>query len=145
MILILCATAGLPHWASMAPKQRGWLKTFFLHFYCVLTIECVFECQIAQLFRLNYRGNIYGKLFIIVFSQVVHRTAVDVPTGFYWLLRVTRDTVSGRPEDHRGCLVPVSEEACTCDDSHRLLLERLCPHRVTTVYGPFKAKVCKDS
>lgn len=64
---------------------------------------------------------------------------------FNLLLRVTSDTLSGRPEDHRWCVVPVSEEACQCDDPHRVLLECLRPYRVTTVYGHIKAEVCAEN
>lgn len=50
-----------------------------------------------------------------------------------------------RFEDHRGCVVPVSEEALRCDDPHRLLPQRLCPYRATAVYGPFETKMYLES
>lgn len=64
---------------------------------------------------------------------------------FNRLLGVISATVSGRPENHRWCIVPVSEEARRCDDPHSLLLKCVRPHRITTVHGPFKTKVCTDA
>lgn len=57
-------------------------------------------------------------------------------------LTVSIHSVSGRPENYCGCIVPVGEEACQRDDPHRLLLECLCPHWITAVHGTFETKVC---
>uniref|UniRef100_A0A3P8UMP1 Sodium voltage-gated channel alpha subunit 8 n=1 Tax=Cynoglossus semilaevis TaxID=244447 RepID=A0A3P8UMP1_CYNSE len=47
-----------------------------------------------------------------------------------------------RPEDHRWRPDPVCEEALGCDDPHRLLPERLRPHRPPTLHGQPAPQVC---
>lgn len=53
--------------------------------------------------------------------------------------------VSHRPENHGWCSVPVSEETGRRDDSHRFLLERLCPDRTAAVHGSLETKVHLDA
>lgn len=48
----------------------------------------------------------------------------------------------GRPEDDRGRSDPVGEEAGGRDDPHRVLPERLRPHRPAAVHGEPAAEMC---
>lgn len=41
----------------------------------------------------------------------------------------------GRPEDHRGCADPVSEEAGGRDDPNRFLPQCVRPHRPSALHG----------
>lgn len=47
-----------------------------------------------------------------------------------------------RSKDHRWRLDPVSEEAVGCDDPHRVLSQRVRPHRPPALHGEPAAQVC---
>lgn len=81
---------------------------------------------------------VVGWRFHPVALYYLHLFAVNVENVFL-IDCLLSGTVSGRTENHRWRSVPVGEEACRCDDPHRLLLERLRPHRIATVHGPAEA------